>query len=518
MKASTVVSPASVTPQILASVQPTEESPVLDVVPHVATTSIVVLLGSAFGNGLNYLFGLYLARALGPVEFGLYALAITVFNIAVLLSPLGMETAVLRFVSQEANAASTQSTILSALGVTAAFGTFLALTLAVFSNQLAGAFGKPELAHVLIVLAMGVPVVALSTVLLSSLQALGQIRSMVLIRNGLEPIGKFLLAGIAVTFGFGLSGVLGALVIVFFMSLMMSVRYVRRCTSVHLTDIAHDGPAAKAMLAFSMPLVISNLFGIIAPRSDILAIGAYGAASDVAVYAVASQTAAMLALILTAFETAIASTIGGLLAKRDIAKLKHVSKTASRWAFTLSFFVFVHLALFSGDVMRLFGPTFEAGAVCLVILAIGHLVSSAAVSSTGIILMSGHSKTILLNSSTLGLALIVSNIVLVPGLGIVGAACATSFCIAAASFVCAIQARKFSGVIPYSWEKLKPLCAGFMTIAVGYWAKAFVKPELMLAAVVVISALYLGLLWLMKLEPSDRTALADFRRRVMGLR
>ena len=102
-----------------------------------------------------------------------------------------------------------------------------------------------------------------------------------------------------------------------------------------------------------MPLVISNLFGIVAPRSDMLTIGAYLASQDIAVYAVASQTAAVLVLILGAFDTAIMPTIGGLLAKQELGQLADVSKSAARWAMTLSIFVFVQLALFGGDLLRL---------------------------------------------------------------------------------------------------------------------------------------------------------------------
>lgn len=494
-----------------------------DAVPRLATSSLIVLTASAFGNGLNYFFGMYFARVLGPADFGLYALGITVFNILVLFAPLGMETAVMKFVSQQAGSngmTSVRKTIASGVGVAAGFGLLLALCLAFSSDLLARTlFGKPELASVLSLLALGIPLAAISAVVLSSIQALGQIRTMVLIRNGVEPVGKFLLAGIAVSIGFGLAGVLGAVVTVFLVSLVVSVRYLRSATDFRFERrVVPGGLEARALLAFSLPLVISNLFGIVAARSDVLAVGAHLASQDVAVYAVASQTAAVLALILGAFDAAIMPTIGGLLAGHDVTKLRNVSKTASRWAFTLSLFVFVQLALFGGDILRLFGPAFESGAVCLVLLALGHLIGSASVSSTGIVLMSGHSKTIMLNSSTIGLALIVSNMVLVPQFGTVGAACATSLCVAAASLLCAVQARRFTGVIPYSWKNLKPVCAGITTVVIGYWAKGLVRPELLLGVAVTTGLLYMALLWAMKLEEPDRIALAGLRQRMIDRR
>lgn len=523
MKASMAVSPSLVTVRKPLTDQLVEgQASRHEALPRLAGSSLVVLVASVFGNGLNYLFGMYFARALGPVDFGLYALGMTVFNIAVLFAPLGMETAVMKFVSQEAGSggmASARKTIMSGVGVAAAFGLLLALCMAFSSDMLAHTlFGKPELSSVFLLLAIGVPLAAVLAVAISSLQALGQIRTMALIRNGLEPVGKFILAAIAVSMGFGLAGVLGALLTIFLISLVISVWYLRRLTDFRFErPIVPGGLETKALLAFSMPLVISNLFGIVAPRSDMLAIGAYLASQDIAVYAVASQTAAVLVLILGAFDTAIMPTIGGLLAKQDVGQLADVSKAAARWAMTLSIFVFVQLALFGGDLLRLFGPTFESGALCLTILAAGHLVSSASVSSTGIILMSGHSKVIMLNSIVIGVALIVSNMALVPRFGIVGAACATSVCIAASSLLCATEAKRFSGVIPYSWRHLKPLCAGVLTLAVGLLLKSAVAEASVLLLAPIMAAVYVGLLVSFGLEARDRDAIAQMFPRVEPL-
>ena len=255
MKVSMAVSSSSVTVrEPLAGQLAERQASMHEAVPRLATSSIVVLLASAFGNGLNYFFGMYFARVLGPADFGLYALGMTVFNIVVLFAPLSMETAVMKFVSQQPGPdgmASARKTIMSGVGMAAGFGVLLALCLAFSSDLLARTlFKKPELSPVLLLLALGVPLAAVSTVALSSIQALGQIRTMALIRNGLEPVGKFLLAGIAVWIGFGLAGVLGALLIVFLVSLVVSVHYLRRVTDFRFERrIIPGGLEVKALLA-----------------------------------------------------------------------------------------------------------------------------------------------------------------------------------------------------------------------------------------------------------------------------
>jgi O-antigen/teichoic acid export membrane protein len=488
-----------------------------DVAPATATNSLIILLASAFGNGLNYLFAIYFARVFGPVEFGLYALGITVFNIAVLFAPLSMETAVMKFVSQRGKGdgiVSVHRTIASGIATAAGFGVLLALGLMFSADLLADRlFAKPQLSTVLLVLALGIPFAAISTVLLSSLQAVGQIRSMVMIRNGVEPAGKFLLAGLAVSMGWGIHGLVGAVVAILVVSCAVSFRRLRSLTEFQFEGRAIPGSLeTKAMLAFSMPLVISNLFGIIAPRSDMLVIGTYLPSQDVAVYAAAFQTAAVLALILSAFDAAIMHTTGELLARQEFGKLRSVSKSASCWAFTLSLFVYVQLLLFAGDILRLFGPAFETGAACLVILALGHLFASAAVSATGIVLMSGRSKTIMLNSIVIGIMLMGSNLLLVPRFGIVGAALGTSLCVAANSLLCVIEAKYAAGIIPYSTEHLKPTAAAVLSVVAGYLlTSAFAGANPLLLASIV-GAIYISALLGFGFDENDRQAVTNLYR------
>ena len=97
---------------------------------------------------------------------------------------------------------------------------------------------------------------------------------------------------------------------------------------------------------------------------------------------------------------------------------------------------------------------------------------------------------------------------------VVGAASATSLCIAASSLLCAIQAKKYSGVIPYSWRQLKPLCAGMFSLALGYLLKlSFTEAGVLLLAPIV-AVVYAGTLVAFGLEARDYAVLAQMFPRV----
>src|SRR5712664_875921 len=57
------------------------------------------LLAQIAGAGLSLLFSMLLARLIGVAEIGLYFIAITIVEIGATIARLGLEHAVLRFVS-----------------------------------------------------------------------------------------------------------------------------------------------------------------------------------------------------------------------------------------------------------------------------------------------------------------------------------------------------------------------------------------------------------------------------------
>ena len=64
----------------------------------VARGAIFVFVATFIGLGLNYLYGIMLARWLGADKFGLFAMGLSVFNILAVISIMGLDNAALRFI------------------------------------------------------------------------------------------------------------------------------------------------------------------------------------------------------------------------------------------------------------------------------------------------------------------------------------------------------------------------------------------------------------------------------------
>jgi O-antigen/teichoic acid export membrane protein len=499
-----------------------EQIPTTGEAPGVLSSSVLILAASVIGCGLNYLFGIYLARMLGAGDFGLYAIGVSLFNILILLAPLGLDTAIMKYVSQSLGLGETHRIrpyILLAGGITLICGVVFGACLGVSSGWLAERiFGKPELTRVLVVFAIGIPIAAVSGVLLSSLRALHDIRQYASIKYLLEPIGKFALAAVAVWLGWGLAGVMGAILMILTVSTIVTIVCLLRMTDYRSGhNDAEWALSVPAFLAFSYPLVVSNLFGILAPRSDVLFIGAWFTSRDVGVYSAASQTAAILGLIMTAFHSAVIPMIGTVIARKDQARLESLFRFTSRWTMALSLLIFIYFGLFGREILHLFGEGFAKGAPWLIILASGHLVNSASGPATATLIMAGYPRTIMVNSIVMGLLLIGANMLLIPRYGALGAAWAMALHVSAGSVLCIVEAKWLCGVTPFSRSMAKPLWAGAAALAVGGFVKSALLPSYTAAVGLLVTAIFAALLLAMKLDSADRKALLELAQKFRPL-
>ncbi len=478
-------------------------------VTKLATGGAALLLASAAGNALSYAFGIFVARALGAEQFGLYALGLTVFNLLALFAPIGLDIGVLKFVSGHLTVGDegrVRRTIINASSIAVASGLLGSIGLILFTPSLSSSiYHKPELSRVLLFFSAALPFAVLTTVLLGALQAFQTVRYTVLIKYVWEPAGKFSLAALALALGWGLYGVLGGMVIVLAVSTVIALRYIMRAIPRNGSRSDTGVEVFQALMAFSAPLIISNAFSVLAPRSDILILGHWVTAEQVGIYNAAFQTSAMIALVLGALDTAVAPIIGSLMSRQDHEPLKTLYHVTSRWALTLTVPVFVLMAVWGHEILALFGPAFSLGFSCLLMLAAAQLLNAATGPTTSMILMSGRSRIIMIDAIIVGVLLIGSNLVLIPQYGMLGAAIASSSCQIVVSIIRMVQVWQLQRILPFSWGMMKPVSAAVVAAVIGLVARRELGDGLssQLALAVFVVGIFGGVLFLLGYEESD---------------
>jgi O-antigen/teichoic acid export membrane protein len=481
-----------------------------------------MLVASAFGNGLGYLLGIVLARLLGAEDFGLYAVGMAVFNVLALVSLCGADTTVVKFVS-EANqrgdrvlAARTLVIVLSYVVIAGA----LAAGFLLWSSHtwLLELYKRPQLIPIFAILALVIPVVLAVTVFMASFQAAHAFTQIVTVRYLWEPFGKLTLAIVAVWAGWGLVGVVGAIGMTSVISLALALYYARTTLGHGLTRSTLNRGLAVPLMSYGLPLSIMTIVGVVAPRTDILFLGYWADPAQVGFYQAAYQTAAILTLIAAALDMAFAPLSAGLFATQDLTRLKSLYQTVSRWLLTISLPVAMIFIMLGSDILSFFGPTFSLATECLLILVLGQCINNWTTFAQTILLMSGHARLAMWNTIVIGAILVTLNWFLIPLWGITGAALAVAFSMGLAGMLRLGQVWWLHGLHPFSFELIKPLCAGFATIVIGYSTRGLVRPELLLGVVFTIGLLYVLLLWAMKIEEPDRMALVGLKQRVIGPR
>ena len=180
--------------------------------------------------------------------------------------------------------------------------------------------------------------------------------------------------------------------------------------------------------------------------------------------------------------------------------------------------LFFLVLAFPAALLAIFGKGFQTGASALVVLAWGNLINAATGTSGAILDMTGHTRVKLLNSA-LSVALAIGlNWILIPPMGIVGAALAAVGSIAIVNILRLVQVRLLVGVQPYDTSWLKPIAAGLAAAlaAVGVALVAGGPTTILgfaLGALVLIGG-YVGAIVALGLSEDDRMVLGRVGRRL----
>jgi len=159
--------------------------------------------------------------------------------------------------------------------------------------------------------------------------------------------------------------------------------------------------------------------------------------------------------------------------------------------------------------MRIFGPGFDAGAPVLVIGAVGQLVNCGVGSVGYLLLMSGNQRRLMRVQFVMAGISILVNVVLIPVLGIVGAALAAATVTVAGNLWNLYHVRRALQIFPYNRSYYALLPAAVISAATvtllrfhSPWTRS---PWLaILLALVLAYVVFGGLALAFALDPDDR--------------
>jgi O-antigen/teichoic acid export membrane protein len=196
-----------------------------------------------------------------------------------------------------------------------------------------------------------------------------------------------------------------------------------------LAGVVESGPkayAARIWLTTSVPIFLVEAFYYLLNYSDIIVLKQFRSADDVAIYYAAAKTIALVSFIYYSVAQTIAHKFVEYDVSGDRAGLTDFLKQSVRLTFWPSLAVIVGLLALGHPLLRLFGREFVSGYYLMFIIAIGLLARASVGPAERLLNMLGERRACaLVYGSSFAISLILC-IVLIPRLGLAGAAIASS--------------------------------------------------------------------------------------------
>ncbi len=253
-----------------------------------------------------------------------------------------------------------------------------------------------------------------------------------------------------------------------------------------------------------------------------LIIGGFLAEKEVGFYGAANRTSLLGIMVLTSFGSIFAPIISELYNKKEFQKLETLFKTTTKWIFTISYPIFLIMIFFSKSILFFFGEEYTAGSQCLIILAIGQMISSLGGSYGYMIMMSGRSKITLINAFIAFSSNISLCFILIPLYGIIGAAYASTISLIFITIIGLLEVFAIYRIHPYQVNILKPMLGGGISLSLSLIIiKYFIKSSTyfinLSAGVLILLIVYSLLIFLFGISGEEKLILKKIKMRLGNL-
>lgn len=376
------------------------------------------------GSGLSFLFALVITRQLGAQSAGLYFLAFSLMMILSVVTRLGFDGTIMRFIAHHAALqewGKVKGAFLAILSIVGGVSVVIGIMVVLSADFLAvGVFGKPDLAAPM--LWLGLAMVPLNQIRLisSALKGLDKLPTGEAVGSLLQPLfGVALLYPLVMLWG--VKGGAIAFLVSSSIAALLGWLFWRR----HKATSAAQSETIELRKLFrsARPLWISSTANqAIIPWAPVALLGFWSSTADVGIFGAATRLANLIAVFLIGVNAVLAPQFSRMQAMERPQDIGPLARQFAMIVTLISIPFFCILVFSASWVMGLFGPEFQDGGAVLAILAIGQLTSALCGSARMVLIMTGH-ETGLRDASMISLlTLLLFAVLLIPTYGALGAA------------------------------------------------------------------------------------------------
>jgi len=481
----------------------------------IAKESTITFSGLFYGNLNRYIYTALLARWVGAEFLGIYSLANSIMLISEVLGKMGLETGIMRFVSQlnpDKDSEKIQKLIASALKMTTTFSLVIMVGLIFSSGFIVTQILNESLllVSVIIVFAIAIPFNSITQISAFATQGFKRLKYKTLVTQFLNP--SLLLVSMLICYWLVsvesalmipmlATGIIGSYVMI------LVLKKVSGLSNNQIIKAKFD----YTLLKFSYPLMFVTILQTFMHWMDILMLGYFTDAVTVGLYYPAARTAGLLQALLLSFLSIYAPMASQFHGEGNKIKLSSTYQLVSRWLLIFAIPISAIFILFPNKVLLLFGPEYLESSQSLVILTIATFTQAILGAAGPTLSMSGYTKLVLYNTIGASILNFGLNVWLIPIYGILGAAIATLSSLTVVGIIRVVQVSIIIKINFLNFKLIKPILSGL----VCYSVLIVIKPSIMifntfitlLIAVITSFFIFGFILFLLKIEKEDKDIL-----------
>jgi len=398
----------------------------------VNTSIFKLFIGSSSIQVLNQillvLLSIFFARVLGPEQFGLYNLILSIIAVSVVPVIAGMQQLLIREISKLTEAK--EFNYIKGIIYWSAYYLVVMSCFTIITLYLSGKFGffSETVNEILILGYLFIPIKGL---LIQQSAILNGFRLPILSQLPSTLIVQFISLLLFVVI-FNIEENLSAKVLIILqftascLALIIGYVFVSKCLPIKLREYSHKYSIKKWQKSL-IPFTAITFVSTFNSETATLILGFYVDNESVGFYKIALQGSLVLALGLQAVNVIIAPDIARLFAKGHISSMQEVISKSVKISVLFALPITFTLLIFGSEIIiLLFGKEYESASSLLTVLVIGQFFN-ACFGSVGLIMnMTGNERkalNILFVSMSLSIFLMS---ILIPDFGALGAAYSTA--------------------------------------------------------------------------------------------
>jgi O-antigen/teichoic acid export membrane protein len=420
------------------------------------------LLGVVVSGSMQLVLTVVVARGVGASGTGAFFEAVALFTILSNVGELGADTGLVKMLPRYRALNRNQDlgtvvqialwpVILFGIGMGAATWLLAPELTSLLSHAQHGA----QVQSYLRTFAPFIPLGAITTVVLAGTRGMGTMAPFVMVQNVFLPAIRPVLIAAALYLGLGtLAVALGWAAPVgaaFLLGMLFLLRLVVRARKADPgLSPGNTRDITREFWSFAGPRALAAVFGITITWLDVLLVGAFMHSTQQAgIYAAASRLSVLGASMLSAVGMAIAPQVSELATLGKMREAEKLFQVGTWWLMALTWPVYITLAIFAPFLLQVYGHRFAAGTAALMILCLAQLFNLGTGNVTIVLLMVGKSSWNMYNAAGSLAVNIALNIVLIPRLGITGAAIAWAASIVCNNLAALLQVNYLLGIRPF---------------------------------------------------------------------